>query len=112
MGAGHFRAHQRFVVDIDANLRATGRPALARGRVIDLGVGGAACELDAPLRMGEEVEIELSSAPPLRLRAVVAWIAWAESSSVRIGVRFRPEDVDAVASVLEFLGVQDDVGSE
>lgn len=113
MGAAHFRVHQRFHVDIEVVVSAATRPLQARGRLLDLGIGGAACELDLPLRMGEEVRLVLASTADGRiLRARVAWVAWAEHSSVRAGVRFDEADSEELAQLLRFLGVQAEVGSQ
>jgi hypothetical protein len=113
MGSGYFRAHQRFSVDLDVVVSVSTRGLYARGRILDLGIGGAACELDQPVRMGEEVELRLASTGETHVfTARVAWMAWAERSSVRAGVHFRDRDAEALAALLGFLGVQADAGSE
>lgn len=111
MPARHFRAHQRFSVHLPVSVRAAARPVLARGRSIDLGIGGAAFELDTPLRLSETVHVTLEASQPLSLPAEVAWVSWAESSAVRLGVRFRMEDAYQLAVLLDALGVSADVGT-
>ena len=112
MGGLQYRVHQRFLVDMEAKLNSCARAVSGRGRILDLGIGGAACELDQPFRIGEQVELHLASNPPRRLVAHVTWIAWAESSAVRLGVRFDAGDFAAVGELLDWLGVQDEVGSQ
>lgn len=111
MPTRHFRAHQRFSVHLPVSVSAATRPVSARGRSIDLGIGGAAFELDTPLRLGETVHVNLESAQPITLPAEVAWVGWAESSAVRLGVRFRLEDAYPLAVLLDALGVSAEVGT-
>ncbi len=111
MAARHFRAHQRFPVNLPVCVSSPARSVSSRGRVIDLGIGGAALELDTPLRLKESVQVTLEGSQPITLPAEVAWVAWAESSAVRAGVRFRTEDAYQLAVLLETLGVSAEVGT-
>ncbi len=112
MGGRPYRAHQRFAVDLEATVSATSRELAARARVVDLGLGGAACELDHPFRLGEIVSVQLCGSAPFLLYADIAWLAWAEGSKARIGLRFAEDDEPLVLELLAWLGVQDEVGSE
>lgn len=106
-----YRQHQRFMVDLEATVSSARRELTARGRVLDLGLGGAACELDAPLRMAEPVHVRFQGTEEM-LEATVLWVSWFEASGVRVGLRFAPEDHERVAALLAHLGVQANVGSE
>lgn len=113
MGDGRrYRQHQRFMVDLEATVTSTRRSLSVSGRVLDLGAGGAACELEAPLRMAEPVVVHFQGCADLSIRATVLWVSWFESSGVRVGLRFVPEDEERVVTLLGVLGVQADVGSE
>ncbi len=111
MAARHFRAHQRFSVNLPVSVCAPARSVSARGRTIDLGIGGAAFELDTPLRLRESIRVTLEGSQPITIPGEVAWVAWAESSAVRLGARFRTEDAYQLAVLLETLGVSSDVGT-
>lgn len=111
MPTRHFRAHQRFNVNLPVCVSAPSRAVSSRGRSIDLGIGGAAFELDTPLRLKESVRVTLEGSQPITLPGEVAWLAWAESSAVRVGVRFRTEDAYQLAVLLETLGVSSEVGT-
>jgi hypothetical protein len=111
MAGRHFRAHQRFSVRLPVSVTAPARSVSSRGCSIDLGIGGAAFELDTPLRIGEIVTVTLQGYPRLRLRGEVAWVGWAESSTVRLGLRFGTGDADQLALLLETLGVSAEVGT-
>lgn len=111
MPSRHFRAHQRFAVRIPVTLTCAQRSVRADGESVDLGIGGGAFELDTPLRLGEEVMVRFEGEPACSVPAEVAWVAWAESSAVRVGVRFRPESLETLTALLEILGVLSDVGT-
>jgi hypothetical protein len=81
------------------------------GRLVDLGEGGAACHLEDPLRMGELVTLRVHTPLPAVLSAEVAWVAWGESSHVRLGLRFAPEQQEMVAQLLRLLVASSDVGT-
>jgi hypothetical protein len=78
---------------------------------VDLGIGGGACELDTPLRLGEEVTVLLDTVGDFRLRGEVAWVGWAEASAVRLGLRFFDQSADDLALLLTTLGLASDVGA-
>lgn len=105
MPTNHYRAHQRFMVQIPITVTAELRGVQSRGTTIDLGIGGGACELDTPLRLGEAVEVQMETKPRRLLHGEVAWVGWAESSAVRLGVRFDAEDAAELAAILDALGV-------
>jgi hypothetical protein len=105
MATHHYRAHQRFVVQLPMTVTSLRRSVRARGHSVDLGLGGAACVLDTPLRLAEAVQVVLTSDVPHVLSAEVAWVGWAESSVVRVGLRFKSEDAEQWASILSALGV-------
>lgn len=111
MPGRHFRAHQRFSVQLPVSVCAPTRSVSARGRSIDLGIGGAAFELDTPLRLREVVQVTLEGSQPVTFSAEVTWIGWSESSAVRLGVRFKTDDAYQLAVLLETLGVSADVGT-
>ena len=52
MATRHFRAHQRFSVRLPVAVASVHRSVLSKGTTVDLGIGGGACELDTPLRLG------------------------------------------------------------
>ncbi len=105
MATRHYRAHQRFIVQIPVTITATYRGIRSQGTTVDLGIGGGACELDTPLRLGEAVEVQFGFRPVRTVQGEVAWVGWAESSAVRLGVRFDNEDADELAAILDALGV-------
>ncbi len=72
---------------------------------MDLGVGGAACELDVPMRLGERVQVVITMDVPRVVSGEVAWVGWAEGSAVRLGIRFHSEDAEELACILDALGV-------
>lgn len=110
MGLQHYRAHHRFPVLLDASIR-TSRGVSVRARVVNLGVGGLSVETEAPLRLGEPVELLVLTEEPLRLKGHVTWVAWAEGSLVRLGVRFSETPAETVLVLLELTGVRvEDVG--
>ncbi len=105
MAARHYRAHQRFLAQLPLTVTSVHRAVRAQGNTLDLGVGGAACELDGPLRLGERVQVVITMDSPHVVNGEVAWVAWAESSAVRMGVRFNAEDSEELACILDSLGV-------
>ncbi len=107
----HFRAHERIRANLAATVSMSGRGLEAQGRVVDIGLGGAALEVAHPLRLGEPVQIRIWGDKPLLVPAEVAWVAWAEGGTVRAGVRFRPEDADLIGELLVLLEDQRQVGS-
>jgi hypothetical protein len=111
MNGRHFRAHQRFQVALPVLARLLGRPATVRGTMVDVGLGGGACALDEPLRLGEEVVLAVAAEPPVELRASVAWVAWGESTAARIGFQFADSDLDRVMALLERVVAREDVGT-
>ncbi len=100
------------MVDLEATVTSERRELTAHGRVIDLGLGGAACELDVPLRMAETVSVRFQGCAEIAVTATVLWVAGFEASGVRVGLRFLPEEQESIAGLLRHLGVQADVGSE
>lgn len=100
------------MVDLEATVTSESRGFSAIGRIIDLGIGGAACELDVPLRMGETVLLRFQGCTQPTINATVMWVSWFESSGVRIGLRFHDSDEDKLFALLDVLGVQSDAGSE
>lgn len=111
MAIRHFRAHQRFVLRLPVTVSSLRRSVSALGATVDLGIGGAAFELDSPLRLNEAVHVTIKGEPPITLTGEVAWVGWAESSAVRLGVRFRTDDSYQIALLLDALGVSRDVGT-
>lgn len=88
------------------------RTISSHGKTLDVGIGGAACELDTPLRLGERVQLVVTGTAPRILAAEVAWVGWAESSAVRVGLRFDPDDIEQLAELLDLVGARTaDVGS-
>lgn len=108
MGQRYYRAHQRFPVRLEAVIVAHRRGRTVRAEVIDLGLGGLAAEADGPLRHGEAVLIRLEppdSAQPIELTGNVAWVAWTDRSSVRVGIHLVEEDEDTLLPLLHRLGL-------
>jgi hypothetical protein len=106
MTTRHYRAHQRFIVQVALTVTSTQRTVRAQGSTLDLGIGGAACELDAPLRLGEQVQVVVTTdSGPRAVAGEVAWVGWAESSKVRMGLRFHSEAETELADLLDELGV-------
>lgn len=101
----HYRAHQRFMVKLPLTVTSIHRSLCAKGITMDLGVGGAACELDVPMRLGERVQVVITMDVPRVVSGDVAWVGWAEGSAVRLGIRFQSEDAEELACILDALGV-------
>lgn len=111
MPARHFRSHQRFSTRLPVTVVAAERQVRAEGATLDLGIGEASFELDTPLRLSEVVTCKLGGPSPAVLVGEVAWVGWAESSAVRLGVRFRSADAEQIAQILDALGVAAEVGA-
>jgi hypothetical protein len=111
MASRHFRAHQRFLVKLPVTVESVHRRVVSKGSTVDLGIGGSACELDTPLRLGEDVTFRLDDQAGLLLRGEVAWVGWAEASAVRLGLRFHDQAADDLAELLLALGVTAEVGT-
>jgi len=77
----------------------------AKGTTLDLGVGGAACELDVPLRLGEQVQVVVTTDVPRVVSGEVAWVGWGEGTAVRVGLRFSSDDAEELSCILDALGV-------
>lgn len=105
MSMRHYRAHQRFIVKLPLTVTSIHRSLCAKGITMDLGVGGAACELDVPMRLGERVQVVITMDVPRVVSGEVAWVGWAEGSAVRLGIRFHSEDAEELACILDALGV-------
>lgn len=90
-------------MQLSALIRADGRDLSVRANVTDLGLGGLAADADAPLRHGEMVLVALETPEPLELQGRVAWVAWAELSSVRIGINLTAGDESALRALLDRL---------
>jgi hypothetical protein len=101
-GRRHFRAWARIASSAAIVVRV-GSDAI-RGKLVDLGMGGAGVELDA--RVFEGAEVELVIAAPNRWDPVVmpARVAW--SRGKRAGLAFRPRDDRDTFALFEFLGTQ------
>lgn len=113
MGSLRPRGHPRVETRLPVEVRGITRPGVLSGRLFDLSLGGAALELERPLRLGEEIAISLrddqplppESEPkeelasttriktPLEVRGEVVWVAWAELGFVRAGIRFLTDEV-------------------
>ena len=111
MAARHFRAHQRFQVDLPVQARVLGRTLNVGGSMVDVGLGGGACMLDEPLRLGEEVLLVVDGVPAAEIRAAVAWVAWGESTAARVGFQFADDALDLVVALLERVVPREDVGT-
>lgn len=101
-GLRHFRAFPRRKSSAAIVVRV-GR-AEVRGRLVDVGLGGAGLVTEGNLVVDSEVEVVITAPnrwDPLVLPARVAWV-----TGRRAGVAFRPrEDADALA-LFEMLGTQ------
>ena len=111
MALGHFRAHQRFQVDLPVRASARGRALTVAGSMVDLGLGGGACILDEPLRLGEEVVLLIAGDPATEIIATVAWVGWGEATAARVGFQFAEDALDRVAELLERVLPHEDVGT-
>jgi hypothetical protein len=102
-----YRAHERFVVRVAALATVPLRGVEVSGWVLDLGLGGAACELDGPLRLGDRVALALwTDTHQTQVLGVVAWVAWGEATRVRLGIRFEPDSKEAIAGLLSSVGLR------
>ncbi len=104
MTARHYRAHQRFAVKLPLTVTSLHRAVTAQGMTLDLGIGGAAVELESPMRLGEQVQVVLTMDVPRMVNGEVAWVGWAEASAVRMGVRFSSQDAEELSCILDALG--------
>lgn len=111
MAPRRFRAHQRFLIKLPVIVSSIHRHVVSKGVTVDLGIGGSACELDTPLRLGERVTLRLEDQADLIFPAEVAWIGWAEASAVRLGVRFHDQAAPNLARLLTGLGLAAEVGT-
>lgn len=105
MATRHYRAHERFLVKLPLTVTSIHRAVSAQGSTCDLGLGGTACELNVPMRLGERVQLVLTMDVPRVVSGEVAWVGWAEGSAVRMGVRFGSADAEELAGILDALGV-------
>lgn len=110
MNVRHFRAHQRFPVDLPVHAIVLGRGASVRGSMVDLGLGGGACVLEEPLRLGESVRLLFGGEPSVEVRASVAWVGWGEATAARVGFQFAEVDVPRVLTLLERVVPREDTG--
>ena len=111
MTVRHFRAHQRFQVDLLVRANVLGRAASVPGTMVDLGLGGGACVLDEPLRLGEDVLLTVGQDHVVELRASVAWVGWGEATAARVGFQFADEDSSRVIALLDRVVPREDVGT-
>jgi hypothetical protein len=111
MALRQFRAHQRFQVDLPVVASARGRALSVAGTMVDLGLGGSACVLDEPLRLGEEVALVVAGEPTTEIIATVAWVAWGEATAARVGFQFADDALDRIAALLDRVLPHEDVGT-
>jgi hypothetical protein len=111
MGDKHYRAHQRFALRLAVTVTSVHRQVASMGHTVDMGIGGAACELDKPLRLGEAVQVVVSTDRPRILCGEVAWVGWSESSAVRLGLRFDPVSLQELERLLDTLDIASEVGT-
>ena len=92
----HFRAHLRTPVDLPVAMTGERARGGRRGRLVDLGLGGAQVELERsaespPPELDDALLLEIEAPTlwdPLSLRGRVAWVRSLPSTKVRFGVRF------------------------
>lgn len=99
----HFRAHERFPVQMGATVQIPLRNAEAQGRVDNVGLGGLALTLPQAVRLGERLSLKLWGPRAIELEGEVAWVAWAAGGGVRAGVRFRFESGARIEDLLTLL---------
>ena len=113
--ATHYRAHLRKPVRLQAEivaLRVVEEHIVSR--IVDLGLGGAGLEMNAPLTQGERLRVTLSAPTmwdPLVIDAVVAWTHPASrppseavtSEPIRAGVAFDYATPSAVLALFKML---------
>ena len=97
----HFRAHQRFPLHLGVTVSSLSRDVSGLGHLVDIGLGGAACEIDTPLRLGEQVQVVIRTQGMTVVQGEIAWVGWAEHTAVRLGLRFAPSETETIASLLE-----------
>jgi hypothetical protein len=111
MALRHFRAHQRFQVDLPVVANARGRALRVGGYMVDVGLGGGACVLDEPLRLGEEVALVVAGEPATEIIATVAWVGWGEATAARVGFQFADDALGKIADLLERVLPHEGVGT-
>lgn len=103
--ARHFRAFARRPSQLSAEV-AFG-PIELRGRLVDLGLGGAGLILPEPVTAGERVHLALHLPQlwdPLRIAAEIAWCEAREGAGdTRAGVRFVAPSGRALRLIAEAL---------
>jgi Tfp pilus assembly protein PilZ len=104
----HFRAFDRHDVDLPASLMfpAEGTRTV---RLVNIGLGGACIIVDAPIDVGAEVALEVTTPTlwdPLRLPGRVTWVEDAGDGTRRAGVRFEHERPSALRALVEMLGTE------
>jgi hypothetical protein len=112
-GPTHFRGHARLRVELAGTLSLPRRGATCDVRVVDLGLGGAAVELDADamghVRVAPDARVTLAlGAPtrwdPLELAGRVAWARAGEPGRPsRAGICFEEVDATRLLALFELL---------
>ncbi|MBK6692669.1 MAG: PilZ domain-containing protein [Myxococcales bacterium] len=77
------------------------------GKVIDLGLGGAALEFSELVERGDRLVVEMMAPTlwdPLHVRGRVAWTQAGRPSGVRCGVVFEHADAPSLFALFELLG--------
>jgi hypothetical protein len=105
---GHFRAHERRAISIDALVRHERTGWAREARVLDLSLAGAGLALAEPVDAGTPVVLELAAPTlwdPLALRAEVVWCRsqGVDPGPARAGLVFEhaaPEPLLALFDVL------------
>lgn len=110
MSARNFRVHQRFPVVLPVRAIVLSRGTSVVGTMVDLGLGGSACVLEQPLRLGENVRLMVGDGQVVEVRASVAWVGWGEATAARIGFQFAEADAPRVLGLLDRIVPQEDVG--
>ncbi|MGZ3421346.1 MAG: PilZ domain-containing protein [Polyangiales bacterium] len=98
----HFRAWPRVASRASVVMRIGS--GTVRGRLIDLGLGGAGILLEGSVAEGAEVEIVIAAPNRWDPLVVPARVAWARGK--RAGVAFKPRDDRDAYALFEFLGTQ------
>lgn len=99
----HYRAFERRSIHLPARIAVMGREL--EGRLVNVGLGGAAIEVSEYVQIGLVVELELEPAnmwDPLKLSARVSWVRELSVGFVA-GVAFVHQDGKAVGSLLGLL---------
>ncbi|MCH2109917.1 MAG: PilZ domain-containing protein [Polyangiaceae bacterium] len=103
MSKRHYRNFHRQEADFRIRARVHERELDAIGKLLNIGVGGASCEVDAPVRIGEIVELSIESRTPFEVAGEVMWIGWGEGGVARMGLRFPPSIPDELEALIELL---------